>query len=83
MAFIVLPYKPVVSQIYLEPQCTLKVGLYHSACNVDHKGKTLDDVKVQNWSYVPDICWWPLTPAYYLLVIGNLNSYFEQLFLTV
>ena len=48
LVFIVLPYKPVASQIYLYPQC--------SACIIDNKAKTLDDTKVHNWGYVPNTC---------------------------
>ena len=29
---------------------------------VDYKAKTLDDTKLQNWGYVPNIRSWPLTP---------------------
>ncbi|CAB1421549.1 unnamed protein product [Pleuronectes platessa] len=39
MVFIVLPNKPVASQIYLEPQCTPKFSLY--------KAKNPDDAKTQ------------------------------------
>ena len=29
----------------------------------DYKAKTLDDTKVHNWGYVPNMRWWPITPA--------------------
>ena len=45
MVFIVLPYKPVAIQIYLEPQRTPKFGLCH--CIIDYKAKTPDDAKTQ------------------------------------
>ena len=55
MAFIVLPHKPVV-------RFTFSLNAHSSsACIIDHKPKTFNDAKVN--SYVPNIHWWPLTPA--------------------
>ena len=57
MAFIVLPYKPGATQIYLLTHCQ-----FQPVSSITSHTK-FDGAKAKLHSYVPNIRWWPLTPA--------------------